>query len=82
MVVEDVARAALRSQAWSVERAEPRTEHRPGDSSDVKRYLFRLLALIGLGAALMGGIATWAWQKYASGYVDTTRPAPMPPQRP
>jgi hypothetical protein len=47
----------------------------------VRRYLFKLIGLIALGAALMGGIAAWAWQKYAGDFVDTTRPAPMPQQR-
>jgi len=56
-------------------------EPRPGDGRDVRRYLFKLIGLIVLGATLMGGIAAWAWQKYASGYVDTIRPAPMPQRR-
>ena len=56
-------------------------EPRPGDGRDVRRYLFKLIALIVLGATLMGGIAVWAWQKYAGNYVDTSRPAPMPQRR-
>ena len=62
-------------------RAQSLEEPRPGDARDVRRYLFKLIGLIALGAALMGGIAAWAWQKYAGDFVDTTRPAPMP-QRP
>ena len=64
-----------------MQRAETHDETRPGDSRDVRRYLFRLIALLALGAALMGGIAAWAWHKYASDFVDTTRPAPLPQQR-
>jgi hypothetical protein len=64
-----------------VPRAESHSETRPGDSRDVKRYLFRLLALLALGAALMGGIAAWAWQKYAGDFVETSRPAPLPQRR-
>jgi hypothetical protein len=56
-------------------------EPRPGDAQDVRRYLFKLIALLVLGAALMGGIAAWAWQRYAANFVDTTRPAPMPQRR-
>jgi hypothetical protein len=78
MLIEDVARGSARSQASSVPPAQSPPQHRPGDSRDVRRYLFRLLALLALGAALMGGIATWAWQKYARDFVDTTRPAPLP----
>jgi hypothetical protein len=59
-------------------RVESMNQPRPGDGRDVRRYLFRLIALLALGAALMGGIATWAWQKYAGDFVDTTRPAPYP----
>jgi hypothetical protein len=62
-------------------RVESHHQHRPGDSSDVRRYLFRLLALLALGAALMGGIAAWAWQKYAGNFVETSRPAPLPQRR-
>jgi hypothetical protein len=56
-------------------------EPRPGDARDVRSYLFKLIALIVLGAAVMGGTAAWAWQKYAGNYVETTRPAPMPQRR-
>ena len=62
-------------------RVESFDESRPGDGRDVRRYLFKLIALIVLGATLMGGIAAWAWQKYAGDFVDTTRPAPMPQRR-
>jgi hypothetical protein len=50
----------------------------PDDAPDVRRYLFRLLALLALGAALMAGVAAIAWHKYAGELKDTSRPAPYP----
>jgi hypothetical protein len=50
----------------------------PDDAPDVRRYLFKLLALLALGAALMATIAVIAWKTYAGNLVETTRPAPMP----
>jgi hypothetical protein len=52
----------------------------PDDAPDVRRYLFKLLALLALGAALMVTVAVIAWNKYAGNLVETTRPAPMPTQ--
>jgi len=52
----------------------------PDDAPDVRRYLYRLIALIALGAALMVTTAVIAWKTYAGNLVETTRPAPIPGQ--
>ena len=53
----------------------------PSDAREVRSYLFKLIALIVLGAAFMTTVAVIAWHRYAGGIVETTRPAPPPSAR-
>ena len=48
------------------------------DAREVRSYLFKLIALIVLGAAFMTTVAVIAWHRYAAGVVDGTTPAPPP----
>jgi len=53
----------------------------PSDAGEVRSYLFKLIALLLLGAAFMTTVAIIAWHRYAGDLVESTRPAPGPSAR-
>jgi hypothetical protein len=72
-----------RSFDVSAARSEPPPDMNDDGPSDgareMRKYFFRLLLVIAIGAVLMIGVALWAFYKYAGHIDDTPRRAPLPP---